>query len=125
MRRLDEDTDGAIWYGVYSHGKLARLDPSTGEQEIFDMPVPFGSPYATQIDPNGDVWTGDDTTGMVRFNPRTEQFTYFPSPQRSAFPKMEITRDGAVWFGPRDRGHPRVSVLYPDMDKMTTLGAYY
>jgi len=125
MRRLDEAADGAIWYGVYSHGKLGRLDPSTGEQELFDMPVPFGAPYATQIDRDGNVWTGDDTTGMVRFDPRTREFTYFPSPQRSAFPKMEVTREGAIWFGPRDRGHTRVSVLYPDVNEMTTLGAYY
>ena len=125
MRRLDEASDGAIWYGVYSHGKLGRLDPSTGEQELFDMPVRFGAPYGTQIDPRGNVWSGDDTTGMVRFNPRTADFTYFPSPQRSSFPKLEITRDGAVWFGARDPGDPRVSVLYPDMNEMTTLGAYY
>ena len=125
MRRLDEDSDGAIWYGVYSHGKLGKLDPRTGEQKIFDMPVPFGSPYATQIDPDGNIWMGDDLTGMVRFDPRTSDFAYFPSPQKSSFPKMEITRDGAIWFGPRDPGHPRVSVLYPDMNKMTTLGAYY
>ena len=89
------------------------------------MPVRFGAPYGTQIDPRGNVWAGDDTTGMVRFNPRTADFTYFPSPQRSSFPKLEITRDGAVWFGARDPGDPRVSVLYPDMNEMTTLGAYY
>lgn len=125
MRRLDEDSDGAIWYGIYSHGKLGKLDPRTGEQLIYDMPVPFGQPYATQIDPEGNVWMGDDTTGMVRFDTRSEKFTYFPSPQSTSFPKMEITRDGAIWFGPRDRGHPRVSVLYPDMTKITELGAYY
>lgn len=125
MRRLDEAADGAIWYGVYSHGKLGRFDPQTGDHELFDLPVPFGEPYATQIDSDGNVWMGDDTTGMVRYDPRSEKFTYFLSPQKSSFPKMEITRDGAIWFGPRDRGHPRVSVLYPDMDKMTTLAAYY
>lgn len=125
MRRLDEDADGAIWYGIFSHGKIGKLDPSTGEQEIYDMPVRFGRPYGLQVAPDGNVWTADDTTGMVRFNPKTKKFTYFPSPQKSSFPKMEITREGAIWNGPRDRGHPRVHVLYPDVNKMTTLGAYY
>ena len=125
MRRLDEARDGAIWYGVHSHGKLGKLDPSTGEQELFDMPVPFGKPYALQIDPTGNVWVGDGATGIVRFNPRSEEFTYFPYPRRTAFPKIEITRDGAVWFGTRDRGQTRVSVLYPDMTQISMFGAYY
>ncbi len=125
MRRLDEDRNGAIWYGVYSHGKIGKLDPATGEHVLYDMPVRLGGPYALQVDPDGNVWTADDTTGMVRFNPESKKFTYFPSPQRSSFPKMEISRDGAVWFGPRDPGHPRVSVLYPDVTKMTTFRAYY
>lgn len=68
---------------------------------------------------------GPETGAQELFDPRSKDFTYFPSSQRSSFPKMEITSDGAVWFGPRDGGHPRVSVLYPDMDKMTTLAAYY
>ena len=125
MRRLDEARDGAIWYGVHSHGKLGRLDPITGEQELFDMPVPFGKPYALQIDPRGNVWVGDGATGLVRFNPRSEEFTYFPYPRRTAFPKIEITRDGAVWFGTRDQGQTRVSVLYPDMTQISLFGAYY
>ena len=125
MRRLDNDSMGNIWFGVYSHGKLGKIDPVSGEQTWFDLPVPFGSPYATQVDPEDSVWVGDDRTGLVRLNPETEEFTYFPGPRKSAHPKMEITREGAVWFGPRDPGNTRVTVLYPDVRKMTTLGAFY
>ena len=40
-------------------------------------------------------------------------------------PKIEITRDGAVWYCPRSAGKPGVGVLYPDVTKVRTLRAYY
>ena len=41
-------------------------------------------------------------------------------------PKLQITREGAIWFSPRgSRDYPGVSVLYPDMDKINDLGAFY
>ena len=48
-------------------------------------------------------------------------------------PKTQITKDGAVWYAVRDVGSGMtisklgvgMAVLYPDMDKITTLGAYY
>ena len=48
-------------------------------------------------------------------------------PQRgSDSPKIQITKEGAVWYSPRSNPeHPAFGVLYPDMDKITTLGAYY
>ncbi len=125
MRRLDEAPDGAIWYGVHSHGKLGKYDPNTGEHDLFDMSIEFGAPYALQVDRLGNVWVGDGRTGIVKFDPRSEAYSYYPYPRKTSFPKIELTRDGAVWFGIRDSGQARVSVLYPDMDKMTTLGAYY
>ena len=41
-------------------------------------------------------------------------------------PWIQITREGAIWYSPRgSRDAPAIGVLYPDMDKITTLGAYY
>ena len=40
-------------------------------------------------------------------------------------PKTEVTRDGAIWYAPRSGAEPGTGVLYPDMSKMKTLGAYY
>ena len=40
--------------------------------------------------------------------------------------KTQITREGAVWFSPRGSElEPGYGVLYPDMDKITTLGAFW
>jgi hypothetical protein len=36
------------------------------------------------------------------------------------------TKDGAIWFAPRGSLRaPAISVLYPDMDKITSFGAFY
>jgi hypothetical protein len=41
-------------------------------------------------------------------------------------PKIQITRDGAIWYSPRGSYRaPAISVMFPDMDKIITLGASY
>jgi len=40
-------------------------------------------------------------------------------------PKLEVTRDGAVWYSARSADIKAIGVLYPDMTKIKTLGAYY
>jgi hypothetical protein len=67
--------------------------------------------------------------------PRDETFTLYPKPQKASdTPKIQITRDGAIWYSPRgvdklgamDKDNVAAfGVLYPDMDKITTLAAYY
>jgi hypothetical protein len=40
-------------------------------------------------------------------------------------PKFEVTREDAIWYCPRSGAEPGVGVLYPDVTKITTLGAFY
>jgi hypothetical protein len=62
-----------------------------------------------------------------KFNTKDQTFTFYPKPQFSAdTPKIQVTKDGAIWFAPRGSlTAPAISVLYPDMDKITTFGAFY
>jgi streptogramin lyase len=62
---------------------------------------------------------------LIRFDPRAEKFTFYPSPQRGDMPKIEITRDGAVWYNPRSAMRGAVGVLYPDMAGMKSFEARY
>jgi streptogramin lyase len=62
---------------------------------------------------------------LSKFDPRTEKFTYYPTPQRADQPKLEITRDGVIWYCPRSSETAAVRVLYPDVTKVTTLAAGY
>jgi hypothetical protein len=70
---------------------------------------------------------GGSAASIFKFNPRDQSFTLYPKPQRTAdTPKIQITRDGAIWYAPRGSVRlPAISVLYPDMDKITSFGAFY
>ena len=81
--------------------------------------------------PDGNIWITDSGQGgtLVKFNPKDETFTNYPSPQGADKPSIEVTRDGAIWYSPRgvDRTtvkYPGLGVLYPNMDKIKTLAAF-
>ena len=133
-RRLSVDPQNNIWWGIYSAGKragkLAKLDQSTGKITEITIPRQDTQPYDVQHDAEGNIWAADGggtVASIWKYNPRTQAFTLYPKPQGSAdSPKIQVTRDGAVWFSPRgSQRAPAISVLYPDMDKVTNLGAYY
>ena len=138
-RRLNVDSQNNIWWGIYSAGKrpgkLVKLDQSTGKMTEFTIPQQNAEPYDVAADPWDNIWApdvgqrtdGDYGATLWRFDPRTEEFTFYPKPQRHAdSPKIQITRDGAVWYSPRgSREAPAFGVLYPDMDEIDDLGAYY
>jgi virginiamycin B lyase len=127
IRRLGMDQKGIVWFGIYSHGKLGRLDPSTGKVTEYKIPLAYSEPYDAWPDAEGNIWVPDDGQGgtLMKFVPRTEQFTYYPAPQNGDMPKLAITREGAIWYTPRSSANAAVGVLYPDVNKITTLAAYY
>jgi virginiamycin B lyase len=139
LKRLRLDSQGMIWFadGVFRAGKLGRMDPHTGKMVEYTLPMPFANPYDVSPDGKGSIWMGDDSnlnevpngmyfdTALIRFDQEMQNFTYYPSPQRTAMPKIEITRDGAIWYCARDAKRQALDVLYPDMTKMKTMGAFY
>jgi streptogramin lyase len=140
IRRLGVDSKNMIWtanYGgpnreVDGHnkgGNIYRLDPETGDVREWSLGIEFSKPYNAEADPDDNIWTNPDNY-LVRFNQETETFTRYPIPTRSDLVKTRITRDGAVWTHYRNAGHyvgygAVAAVLYPDKDKMPTLGAYH
>ena len=136
IRRLNVDAQNNIWAAIWNQGrrpgKLAKLDQTTGRFTEYDVPLWTAQPYDVNPDPEGNIWFADSPTPdrvalISKFNPRTRAFVFYPKPQFAAdTPKIQVTRDGAIWFSPRgSRNQPAISVLYPDMDKITTLGAFY
>ena len=127
-RRLGFDSKGLLWYGVFSQGKLGRIDLKTGEQVEFDMASRFAEPYSVKVDRHTDtIWISDGGMGgvLVSFNPETEEFTYYPTPRRSDMPKIDVTRDGHVWYSTRAISNGGVGVLYPDKTRITSLAAIH
>lgn len=132
VRRLGQDSKGIIWFGLFSRGILARLDPATGVVREIPIPTGISEPYDVWPDPDDNVWISDGAQEgvLIKFDQDTEDFTFYPSPQRTDFPKVAITREGAVWYAPRmvamtKGGLAGLGVLYPEKDAMTTFGAFY
>ena len=130
IRRLNVDSQNNIWFGLFEEGKLVKLDQATGKMTEWEIPKQGAQPYDVAAY-GGNIWIADSGSGqrstLIQFNPQTESFTFFPSPQPTADkPKIQITREGAIWYSPRSsRDYPGLGVLYPDMDKMTTFAAMY
>ena len=127
IRRLSVDSKNNIWFGIFSSGKLVKLDQATGKMTEYKIPHENSQPYDV-FENAGNIWIADAGQGgtVIKFNPQDESFTYYPSPQRADKPKIQVTRDGAVWYSPRSsQDYPGFGVLFPDMDKITTLAAYY
>ncbi len=133
MRRLGVGNDDTIWYGVYGtvgkKGKLGHLNPTTGAMEEFELPVEFSNPYDAWPDEQDNIWSSCDNY-FVKYDQKAKKFTVYPLPERTDQPKVSITKDNAIWYTPRYAGSTSgyggaAAVLYPDMDKMPTLGAYY
>jgi virginiamycin B lyase len=127
IRRVSVDIEDRVWYGIHDRGVLGFIDPKTGRATEVRIPLDLARPYDPQPDYAGNVWFGDDGQGgtTIRYNPGTREFAYYPTPQVADQPKIEITRENAIWYCPRSGAEPGVGVLYPDVTKITTLGAYY
>jgi streptogramin lyase len=91
------------------------------------MPAAFAEPYDIWPDKDNNMWIADGAMGgaIIKFDQKTEKFTFYPAVQRGDLPKIEITREGAIWYNPRSALKGSVGVLYPDITKMTTFEARY
>ena len=127
IRRLGVDSQATtVWYGIWSGGgKVGKVDIRTGKVTEYDIPMPDAQPYDTWTDGQDNVWISDGGQGgtLIRFDPKTEKWTYYPSPQITDMPKLAIGGNGAIWYCPRSSANAAVGVLYPDMSKITTLAA--
>jgi virginiamycin B lyase len=134
VRRLNVDAQNNIWFGIWAAGKrpgkLAKLDQTTGRITEYTVPRQNASPYDVMQDPDGNIWSADvggSAAALWKFNPRDGAFTLYPKPQWTAdTPKIQVTKEGAIWYSPRgSQDSPAFGVLYPDMDKIKNLGAFY
>ena len=85
-RRLQADPRGDyVWASSYFGGLLSRIHIRTKELTEYKLPGAYrlGNPYEPVVDKNGIVWVSmSNADVLARFDPRTEQFTFYPIPTR-------------------------------------------
>ena len=133
MNRVMVDKEGIVWYSLNRSGLLGRLDPKTGEQTEYpilpfreDRTVPLSYPYGIMADHNNKVWFGDQGLGgaLIKFDPDTESFAYYPLPRKTDNPNIDISGKGAIIYTSRSNRQAAIAIFYPDVSRMTSFAVY-
>jgi virginiamycin B lyase len=103
------DSKGQVWYTNFGELYLGKLDQKTGAtSEIPLKEFKPGFPVGTLdigIDKGGEFWIGMMFQGAIaKFDPKTEQFTYYPIPPEKNDNVTQLNMlglehqvDGKVW----------------------------
>lgn len=110
----DGDEPGVFWAGTYSSG-LQKFDRNAQEITVYTH---LGDPQnvdsvnitswimTVHRDQRGLLWFGGNGMGLVRFDPKTEQYEqYLPDPENMAGPTSDEIHDivqdesGFLWLG--------------------------
>lgn len=134
IRRLIADSKNNIWPSTwgslgYQNAAIYRVHPVSGEVDRFRLEIPYANPYDVEVDDRDKLWIATDNH-VVHLDPDTRRFVFHPVTTRTDIPKLAVTRDGAVWFAPRNAGQfggygGAATVLYPDKDRITSFAAHY
>ena len=98
IRRLGLTSDGMVWYGNSTRGRIGRLNPKTGEIKEWPSPSgPTSHPYALAV-VNDVIWYNESSMrpdALVRFDPKTERFQSWAIPSGFGIVRnMLVTKDG-------------------------------
>ena len=104
------DAQGNVWYSNFVENFLGELDPKTGENRDYPIPVlKPGSPTGTldlEADADGNLWLAMMfQTGLAKFDMATKTFQIFPvqaalnddATQQSMVMPRSSRVDGKVW----------------------------
>ena len=141
VRRPAVDSKDMIWVGDWASpnrrqangrdkgGSLHRLNPKTGEVMRRELGIEYSTPYDADADADDNIWVANDNY-ISKYDQKADTFTHYPAVRRSDTLKLNITRDGAIWFVNRNAAKfagagAVASTLYPDKDKIKTFAAHY
>ena len=76
---LDVAPDGAVWFSQLNADRIGRLDPASGNVQVYD--TPFDGPRRLRFDAQGILWVPAFGSGsLARFDPKTTTFKLYPLP---------------------------------------------
>jgi virginiamycin B lyase len=91
--------DGSVWYTSLAGSYLARIDGTTGQAEVFDVPSPGGGARRVWSDSSGRLWVTEWFAGkLARFDPETRSWREWPLPGDHPQPYAVFVDDrDTVW----------------------------
>ena len=115
-RRPTIDSNGKVWAAHYFGNAISMIDPVTGEVTKYELPLKDGNPYDLWPDDDDNLWVENGIyNSLVKFDQRTQEFTYFPFPEfRAHTPKLDRDAEGTLWFTLRNQAGPGIATLKPN-----------
>ena len=103
IRGITVDPQDNLWFGDFLGHRFGKVNVKTGAVKFYKPPTPNATVYGVSYNPvDGNMWFADMSgNNITRFNPKTEQFSEFPIPQR---PDRSYARfigpdvKGRIWF---------------------------
>ena len=114
-RRPAIDSNGKVWAAHYFGNAISVVDPVTHAVTEHVLPLKDGNPYDVWPDDDDNLWVENGIyNALVKFDPRSERFTYFPFPELAAHtPKLDRDREGTLWFTLKTDSGPGIAALKP------------
>lgn len=112
IRSIIKSEGGGIW--VLTSNNLSKIEPLKNSEEAIlkdDFSFSkFPSANAVVEDFSGNIWIALSKDGLVRYNPKTKQYSHFnnygttygPSSERCS--ALAIDKTGNLWVGTLDKG---------------------
>lgn len=101
------DSKGNLWYSPHRSSYIGKLDPRTGTVKEYHVPPPTNGAlpgiHWLHVDHNDVVWGSENWAhNIVRFDPKTEQFTKFAwsveeAPNSPMGGNYAIDLEGFIW----------------------------
>lgn len=106
------DDHGGVWLGAraygldyFQDGRFLHYSPRDRTNDA--PPQPTNNAIVGVLRPDNTLWFATETSGLVRLNLTTQQFTRFPPPVESPGTTRSLlciseTADGSIWLGATD-----------------------
>jgi virginiamycin B lyase len=99
-RRVWSDSMGQLWVSEWNSGNVSVHNPADGSWRQWKLPGDRPRTYSVFVDDKDIVWLTDfSANAIVRFDPKTERFTSFPSDKSNANVRQMDGRPGQAWGG--------------------------
>lgn len=91
--------DGTVWYSSLAGSYIARIDPETGQPQVFEVPTEGGGARRVWSDSGGNLWVTEWFAGkLARFDPGKRDWKEWTLPGPDPQPYAVFVDDqDTVW----------------------------